>query len=165
MRFIASGFKVAVAVFGVAVGGFVLSAGHADSAETTIRVKADEARLVPLVSTPATIIIGNPSIADVSLQNGNLLVVMGRNFGSTNVIALNQGGEEIAHFELNVTMGGTHEVSLHRGSSRTTYNCAPVCEHELNVGDGGTEFDRILKQTVGKMGVADTAVKNGQTAE
>ena len=66
---------------------------------------------------------------------------------------------------VSVTAGGTHEVSLHMGSARTSYTCAPICEHELNVGDGNAAFDRILKQTTGKMGVVDTAVKNGQTSE
>jgi len=165
LRSIASGIKVSVTVFGVATGGLLLLAAHANSAETSVRVKADEARIVPLVASPSTVIVGNPSIADVSVQNGTLLVVMGRNYGSTNVIALNQAGEEIANFELSVTTSGVHEVSLFRGSARASYNCAPTCESELNVGDGEVTFNRILTQQTGKMGVVTGAVTNGQASE
>ena len=143
--------------FGVAAGGFFLAGGDANSAETTIRVKADEAQVVPLVSSPTTVIVGNPSIADVSIQNGNLLVVMGRSYGSTNIIALNASGDQIAHFELAVTTSGTHEVSLYKGSARASYNCAPRCEAELNVGDDPNRFKAILEQQTGKIGIANGA--------
>jgi Flp pilus assembly secretin CpaC len=36
----------------------------------------------------AEVIIGNPTIADVSVQGGNLLVVTGKSFGVTNIISL-----------------------------------------------------------------------------
>ncbi len=141
--------------FGVAAGGLLLAVGDASSAETTIRVKADEAQIVPLVSTPTTLVVGNPSIADVSIQNGNLLVVMGRNYGTTNIIALNAAGDQIANFELAVTSSGTHEVSLFKGSARASYNCAPLCEAELNVGDDQGQFKVIQEQQTGKMGLAN----------
>ena len=140
--------------FCIATSGLLLAGGDASSAETTIRVKADEAQIVPLVSSPTTVVVGNPSIADVSIQNGNLLVVMGRNYGSTNIIALNAAGDQIANFELAVTTSGTHEVSLYRGSSRASFNCAPRCEAELNVGDDAGRFKAIQQQQTGKMGLA-----------
>jgi len=157
LRSSASKVNTAVVAVSIAFGSIALSAGHAFSAETVIRVKVDEARIVPLVSSPATVIIGNPSVADASLQNGNLLVVMGRNYGSTNVIALNTSGDQIASFELNVVSSGTHELSLYRGSARASYNCAPRCEPKLNAGDHNGVFGNTLTQQTGKMGLATGA--------
>ena len=42
----------------------------------------------PAAPPGAEVIIGNPSIADVTIQGGNLLVVTGKTFGVTNIIAL-----------------------------------------------------------------------------
>jgi Flp pilus assembly secretin CpaC len=51
-------------------------------------VNYDQSQLVKLPRPAAEIIIGNPSIADVTVQNGNLLVVTGKTFGITNMIVL-----------------------------------------------------------------------------
>ena len=40
----------------------------------------------------ATIVIGNPLIADASLQPGGLLVITGKGYGSTNLLALDRSG-------------------------------------------------------------------------
>ena len=149
----------------IVVGGFVLSAEQVIAAETTIRVKVDEARIVPLVSSPTTVVIGNPSVADASLQNGNLLVVMGRNYGSTNVIALNASGDQVANFELTVTSSGSHELSLYRGSARASYSCAPRCEPELNAGDAEAVFSQNLTKQSSKMSIANGAAGDAKSEE
>ena len=90
---------------------------------------------------------------------------MGRNFGSTNVIALNTSGDQIASFELNVTSSGTHELSLYRGSARASYNCAPRCEPKLNSGDATAVFGNTLTQQTGKMGLATGAAGEEKSDE
>jgi Flp pilus assembly secretin CpaC len=138
---------------------------HGASAQSTVRVGIDEARIVPLVKSPSTVIIGNPTIADVSVQNGNLMVVMGKSYGTTNIIALDGAGEEIANLGLNVTTSGNHEVSLYRGPQRATLSCAPRCEEELNVGDASEQFERVLKQSTSKMGLADESSQQDSGGE
>jgi len=149
----------------VAVGGFLFSASDASSSETTIRIRTDRARIVPLVSTPSTVIVGNPAVADVNIQNGNLLVIMGRNYGSTNIIALNASGDQIAQFELSVTTGETNELSLYRGSLKATYSCAPRCEPELNAADGKPAFKSTQEQQSGKMSIVNGVVTGNQSNE
>ena len=51
-------------------------------------VKYDQSQLIRLPRPVAEIIIGNPAIADITVQANNLLVVTGKTFGITNVIAL-----------------------------------------------------------------------------
>jgi len=144
-------YKWMAAAMLISIAALVIGISGEAHAQSSVLVKADEASVVPLVKNPATVVVGNPGIADVSVQNGNLLVVMGKNYGTTNVIALDGTGEQIAEFEVSVTTGGRHEVSLHRGSiARITYNCAPTCERELNVGDGVPEFEQIFKQITNK---------------
>ena len=50
-------------------------------------VKYDQSHLLRLPRPAAEIIIGNPAIADISVQFGNLLVITGKTFGITNIIA------------------------------------------------------------------------------
>ncbi len=48
----------------------------------------NQARLLKLPDGVATLVIGNPAIADATLQAGGLLVITGKSFGRTNLIAL-----------------------------------------------------------------------------
>src|SRR5258708_39696763 len=58
-----------------------------------IAVSVDQAKLVKLPARAATIVVGNPLIADVTLQNGGILVVTGKGYGATNFIAIDPSGE------------------------------------------------------------------------
>ena len=48
--------------------------------------------MVKLPERASTVVIGNPLIADVTLQPGNVMVVNARGYGVTNVIALDRNG-------------------------------------------------------------------------
>ena len=58
----------------------------------TVNVSIDQARLIKMPDSVATIVIGNPLVADASLQAGGILVLTGKNFGSTNLLALDRTG-------------------------------------------------------------------------
>ena len=59
----------------------------------SIGVNVDQAKLVKLPTRVATIVVGNPLIADVTLQNGGIVVVTGKSYGATNFIAMDRSGE------------------------------------------------------------------------
>ena len=61
---------------------------HADAVD----VPVDQARIMKLPDGVATIVIGNPLIADAALQAGGMLVVTGKGYGSTNMLALDRTG-------------------------------------------------------------------------
>ena len=139
------------------VASFVF--GTPGFAAETIKVTVDQARVMRL-STPAqTIIVGNPIIADVAIQDGQILVVMGKNSGATNMIALDNQGREIANIDIIVETSGNNSLTLYKGSSRISMNCSPNCERSLNVGDGGANFEQIEKQIGKKSGATKTAAQ------
>jgi len=129
------------------VAAFV--AGPPAQAGNEIRVNVDEASVVELAAAPSMVIVGNPMIADATVHHGNILVIHGKNYGSTNVIVLDHDSQQIANLSLSVVSSGGYELSLHRGSGRVSFNCAPLCEYEMNVGDEIGNFERIQDQ-VGK---------------
>lgn len=116
-------------------------------AESTITVQADRAKIVSIAGTPASIIIGNPTFADVSVRTGKI-VVHGRHFGTTNLLILDDKGDEIANFELNVVQRQSKAVVVYKGGLRHTYSCAPNCEVTLSVGDDLVYFSKQVQEQI-----------------
>jgi Flp pilus assembly secretin CpaC len=107
----------------------------------------------------ATIVIGNPLIADGSLQAGNLLVVTGKGYGTTNLMALDRGGRVLMDKDITVT--GARQVDLvtvYKGVDRESYSCAPQCSPRVTtLGDGMEFFGNTLGQTSARSAAAAAA--------
>lgn len=119
----------------------------APRAEDSLTIVVDEARLIRMPERAATVIVGNPLIADVSLQPGGLMVLTGKGFGRTNLIALDRSGNKLLEKNLLVKAPGD-TVVVYRGVLRETYSCAPICEPRITLGDAPPFFDATLNQTV-----------------
>ena len=118
----------------------------ADPGVNPIAVNVDQAKLVKLPSRVATIVVGNPLIADVTLQNGGILVVTGKGYGATNFIAMDRAGEILVDRQIQVE-GPTDElVTVYRGVDRETYSCTPVCQKRVTLGDGDGYFKSASDQ-------------------
>src|SRR5690242_902170 len=89
--------------------------GRAQSTRS-LDVPIDEARLIHLDKDAAQVIVGNPSIADVSAQNARLLVVTGKSYGATNIIALDREGRAILSTRLGVAPNDSQLVTVYRGT-------------------------------------------------
>jgi hypothetical protein len=114
----------------------------------------DRAALLKLPPNVATIVVGNPLIADVSLQPGNLMVVTGKGYGTTNLIAVDRGGNILMDRSIEVQGAQAHVVAVYRGSERESYSCTPICERQITLGDSRTYFDTIVLQTSSRSGIA-----------
>lgn len=126
-----------------------------------IGVKIDEARLVRLDEDAAQIIVGNPSIADVAAQSARLLVVTGKSYGSTNLIALDSAGRTILTARLGVAPNDDQLVTVYRGTLRQSLHCTPDCQHVLTIGDDKTQFEQLAESMQKKFGVSNS-VAGGQ---
>ena len=106
-----------------------------NAADTPVEVLIDQVSLVKLDRPAAEIVVGNPSIADVSVQSGKVLVLTGKSFGETNLIVLDGDGKIIISKRLIVSEPRTGIVTIYRGTSRQTVNCSPYCTPPLAIGD------------------------------
>ena len=131
--------------------------GAAPAAAGDLIVRYDQSQLLRLPRPAAEIIIGNPSIADVSLQDGNLLVVTGKTFGITNIIALDAERNIIQDQRVMVERDDRKIVNLHKGSERYTYSCTPNCEPNLTIGDEKTFFDLVNNHNSAKVKFSESA--------
>src|SRR5882757_1620207 len=112
-----------------------------------IAVNVDQAKLVKLPSGSATIVVGNPLIADVSLQNGGMIVVTGKGYGATNFIAMDRTGQVLVDRQIQVEGPPTDQlVTVYRGVERETYSCMPICQRRITLGDGESYFKATMDQ-------------------
>jgi Flp pilus assembly secretin CpaC len=139
-RLAALGRALACAL-GIAICGLPASASAGD-----IDVILDQARLIKLPERVATIVIGNPLIADVTVQAGGLMVVTGRSYGRTNVIALDRAGAVLLETSVEVRSPRAGIVVVYRGVARESYSCTPYCEPRITLGDSPAFFDPAIKQ-------------------
>jgi Flp pilus assembly secretin CpaC len=126
-----------------------------------IIVKYDQSQLLPLPRQASEIIVGNPVIADVSVQAGNLLVVTGKSFGITNMIVLDAKREVIFEKRVLVKREDARVVNLQRGTLRQTFNCTPQCNPTVTIGDDPAYFDSTLKAAEKKSSMSEKAADSG----
>jgi hypothetical protein len=86
-------------------------------------------------------------IADVTLQNGGIVVVTGKGYGATNFIAIDRSGEILVDRQIQVEGPAADElVTVYRGIDRETYSCTPVCQRRMTLGDGDNYFKAVNDQ-------------------
>jgi len=118
----------------------------AEPSANTIAVNVDQARLVKLPARVATIVVGNPLIADVALQAGGILVVTGKGYGATNFIAMDRSGEILVDRLIQVEGPSDQLITVYRGVDRESYSCMPVCQRRVTLGDGDAFFKTTMDQ-------------------
>jgi len=137
-------------------------AAMAESTPGAIAVNVDQAKLVRLPTRAATIVVGNPLIADVTLQNGGIIVVTGKGYGATNFIAMDRTGEVLVDRVIQVEGPTDQLVTVYRGVDRETYSCMPVCQRRMTLGDGDSYFKSVSDQANQLAGQASgTAAASG----
>ena len=145
----------------VALAGTLLAAattGVMPAHAATFTVSVDQAQIMKLPDKVATIIIGNPLIADAALQSGGILVVTGKGFGATNLLALDRAGRVVMDTTVQVLgASGSDLVVVFKGVERESYSCAPECERRITLGDSPPYFNSILSQSGARTGQAQTA--------
>jgi hypothetical protein len=132
----------------------VTLAGHANA--ETIVLEADKTVLVNMADRPGTVVVGNPSIADVSL-NGKQVFLHGRGYGNTNIIVLDLQGNQLASLDVAVKQAQSDAVTVYRGLPknnevvyRVSLQCAPTCEHNLQIGDNPDFYQKIFEANKAK---------------
>lgn len=122
------------AASGAVVIGLVTSV-PAFAVDVTIVAIVDQARLVKIPAGTQTLVIGNPTIADVTLlKKNNVMILTPKAFGETNFLALDGDGNPVAESMIQV-VGGENSLIVQRGAERQSYSCAPRCQPIERLGD------------------------------
>jgi hypothetical protein len=108
-----------------------------------IIVYLDQARILRLPDRATTVVVGNPLIADLSIQPGGLAVITGKGYGATNFIVADKTGAVLTEKTIEVQGPSDNIVVVYTGQTRQTYSCTPDCSPRITLGDTGIkDFDK-----------------------
>lgn len=141
----------------IAWAGLMLLATQPAEAGENITLYSAHSTLVNLSKRPGTVVVGDPSIADVTLD-GERLFLHGRGFGNTNVTILDESGHTIADYEVYVTLQEANAASVFKGGARQSFSCVSDCQPTLTVGDLYTPHFKNLVSAI----TAKTAISRNQ---
>lgn len=138
------------------VSAFLAPAALADPAPAsaageTVVVHVDQAKTLKLPERTATLVVGNPLIADAVVQPGGIVVITAKSFGATNLIAIDRSGATLFTRQIQVVSPADRIVVVYRGVDRESYSCMPKCERRITIGDTPDYFTANLNQ-VGAFG-------------
>lgn len=114
-------------------GALFLAFGLAASATVAradggINVVMNQAKIIKLARPADTVVIGNPEIADAAIQDARTIVLTGKGFGVTNIVALDTEGRPIVDEQVVVSRQTVDSVRVYRRSDVQTLSCTPYCE-------------------------------------
>jgi len=93
-----------------------------------IEVTMNQAKIVKLSRPADTIVVGNPAIADASVQDASTIVLTGKGFGVTNLVVLDPDGSPIVDEQVTVVRQAASSVRIYRRAEIQTMSCTPYCE-------------------------------------
>jgi Flp pilus assembly secretin CpaC len=127
-------FRRPLLSFALALGLGIFGAHAAGT--PVLSVTVDEAKIARVPEGTTTLVIGNPIVADVTMLKGSgAMVVTGKGFGQTNLIALDAQGNVLDEKMIRV-VPTTSTLLVQRGTDRESYSCAPQCMPTVQLGDG-----------------------------
>jgi len=127
------------------------------TAAEPIIVFLDQARIMQLPERASTVVVGNPLIADLTIQPGGLAIITGKGYGATNFVVLDRHGAVLTEHAVEVTGPNDKTVVVYRGIDRETYSCTPDCSRRITLGDSPEYFEKTLSETTNRNSQAAAA--------
>ena len=129
-----------------------------DATAEAVTVTVDHAKVLRLPEKAQTVIVGNPAIADVTVQRNGVMIVTGKSYGVTNLIALDATGALLAESSVRVGAANDSILTVQRGLERESYSCTPACQPSAQLGDSKAFFDG----TTGQSGTRNAAATGAE---
>lgn len=100
----------------------------ASQAAPSLVVPIDQSAPLNLPRGARDVLIGNPAIADVSVLDSGKAMILGKGYGVTNLVVIDQLGRTVLERQIVVSAPATGRVSVIRGAKIDDYACAAGCE-------------------------------------
>jgi Flp pilus assembly secretin CpaC len=112
------------------VAGLAALASASQAAAPALAVPIDQSARVQLPAGVRDVMIGNPAIADVNLVDSRNAVILGKGYGVTNLLVIDQLGRTVMERQIIVSSPSEGRVSVIRGAKVENYACAAGCERQ-----------------------------------
>ena len=123
-----TGTAVMKKVWNVLLFVFCVVPANSYANDELISISVDSIELVQTNTPAAWIQIGNPQIADVSVNTSQSIIVLGLAVGETGLLLLDDRGEVIKNLNVIVVPRAERQVRVYRGPSTvSTLSCHPEC--------------------------------------
>ncbi|MBY0422403.1 MAG: pilus assembly protein N-terminal domain-containing protein [Parvularculaceae bacterium] len=133
-------------IFAFASAGLAALLAAAPAAADQVWLTMDQVKVYAMKSPASQIIVGNPAIADLKVQDKSRLLLFGKAPGLTNIVFLDAKGDEIETLIVRVRSNNVSMLTLQKGAQRYSLNCTTNCEMTATVGDANGAFTETSTQ-------------------
>ena len=105
-----------------------LGAGAAVAGGSGMTVEMNQSRRVVVGGAIANVIVGDPLVADVVMIDAHSVIVVGKGYGTTQVMVLDHVGRALMDARVTVIAPNQGRVTVYRGVATTDYSCAGRCQ-------------------------------------
>lgn len=117
--------QACVIALAIVLSSGAVTQGRADGG---IKVIMNEAKVLKLAEPADTIIIGNPEIADASVQDAKTVILTRKGFGVTNIVIMGTDDKPLLDDRIIVSRNSDKTLRIYRQANVTTLSCTPYCE-------------------------------------
>lgn len=129
--------------------GLALMAAPAAIADP-FRISVDQTVVLKIRGSASSVVVGNASVADVAVHDGDTLLVTGKSFGTTNLMVLDGAGNTIYSNQVAVGAEPSSDMTIVRAGGTYTYSCVDKCRSTPMVGDQPEHFQQVMQTITSK---------------
>lgn len=121
----------------------------------SFRVAVDQTMPLRLKAAAHSVVVGNASVADVTVHDPMTLLVTGKSFGSTNLVVLDGQGRSLYSSTIAVAPpDDANELTINAGGKLQTFSCIEKCRPVARVTDDPQRFGEIMATVTAMDGAA-----------
>ncbi|MFD2263793.1 pilus assembly protein N-terminal domain-containing protein [Lacibacterium aquatile] len=114
-----------------------MNAHAAEIQQRPISLSLNTVAILPLAQDAATVIVGNPGVANVQIEESRRIMILGQSVGQTNLIVLDGEGKAFLSAALIVVPANAGRVTVRRGGKPPAdYVCSGRC-FQIEGGEAG----------------------------
>jgi Flp pilus assembly secretin CpaC len=117
----------------VALAAVSLASAAAAQSAGPMNIGIDRSQRISLRGSVSSVIVNNPLIADVTVVDANTLVIQGKGYGQTEILAVDAIGRTLFQNQIVVSGGQAGSLRVWRGGKATEMACGATCSPSLRV--------------------------------
>lgn len=145
-------FNLCVYFFVTLAAGSVFSYPASAQAEQGLQrdIPLNQIVEIKLPENAATVLLGNPDIADILSQGRSSVVIGGKRIGLTNLLVKDRDQTVIRNIEISVSPSNIRTITIFRGAERTDFSCGESCEIQRSSDQGAPQTASSIKPASAK---------------
>ena len=111
-----------------ALAVFLLWGAAVAHAASRVNVGLNQGVRLQVAGAAANVVVSNPTIADVTMVDSHSVIVLGKGYGTTQIMVMDLAGHLLLDSVVTVNAPSEGQMTIYRGGVPQQYNCSPRCE-------------------------------------